>query len=138
MNATKTLVNSLVKAGGDPQGVLSSTGYRECEKATAEVREYHCDLSRRLVHGSQCVALRSEVKLLRGSLRDSEGLKDKYYSALVAAENRLDRWKSNTVSAIQSRTEAVQSTESAQEETHQKMSSPEVSPSVNWWEFWSS
>lgn len=42
MNATKTLVNSLVKASGDPQGALSSTGYRECEKATAEVRKYNC------------------------------------------------------------------------------------------------
>ena len=89
-------------------------------------------------HGSQCVALRSEVKLLRGNLRESEELKDKYYSALVAAENRLDRWKSNTVAAIQSRTEAAQSIESAQEELPRKTSSPEVSSSVNWWEFWPS
>jgi E3 ubiquitin-protein ligase BRE1 len=88
----------------------------------------------------QCVALRSQMDVMRVRLEDSEVQRDKYHAALVATENRLDRLRSGTVLKMQSRgpTDEQEPKEEAIEEPQRKPSSPAVSGSVDWWESWSS
>jgi E3 ubiquitin-protein ligase BRE1 len=77
---------------------------------------------------------------MRVKLEDSEVQRDKYHTALVATENRLDRLGSGTVLKMQSRGAMPEQEpkEEVIEEPQRKPSSPAVSGSVNWWESWSS
>jgi hypothetical protein len=77
---------------------------------------------------------------MRVKLEDVETQRDKYLATLVATENRLDRLRSGTVLKMQSRgaTHEKELKEEVIEEPQQKPSSPEVSGSVDWWEFCSS
>jgi hypothetical protein len=69
---------------------------------------------------------------MRTQLRNLEEEKEQIHSALIAAENSLDRSKSRTVLEMQARLEATRPTESMTEGSHRKTSSPsEVSASVN-------
>ena len=49
---------------------------------------------------AQCASLRAEVSLLSTRLRAAESQKDKYHEQLAAAEKRIDRLQSKTVSAM--------------------------------------
>jgi len=77
---------------------------------------------------------------MRVRLEDSEVQRDKYHEILVTAENRLDRLQSGTVLKMQSRGAMNEHEPKVEviEEPQRKPSSPAVSGSVNWWEFWSS
>lgn len=116
LNSTRILINRLVKAVGDEhENILSKTFFEDFEKATAE-----------------CNTLRSEVKIIRAQLQDSEEQKDRYHAALLAAETRLDRAQSRTILAMQLRTEIAEESDSVPRESNPKACSPEVSASVNW------
>ncbi|GLB37588.1 putative BRE1 E3 ubiquitin ligase [Lyophyllum shimeji] len=114
MNATQTLVTKLVKAGGDTQIHLpNGSTFPECQKATAE-----------------CIALQSQLDVISAKLQDSERQKEEYHEALLAAENRLDRFRSKTVLAVPSPVERKQEPrEEVIEESQRKPSSPEGSHS---------
>jgi hypothetical protein len=77
---------------------------------------------------------------MRVKLEDLETQRDKYLETLVATENRLDRLRSGTVLKMQSRgvLHEKEPKEEVIEEPQRKPSSPEVSGSVDWWEFCSS
>ncbi|KAF9482162.1 BRE1-domain-containing protein [Pholiota conissans] len=87
VNATQALVTRFVQL---EQGKLSrrlqSDGFPECQKAQNE-----------------CILLRSELSVLRERLKESESQKEAYHSSLVALENRIERSKSATVRATESR-----------------------------------
>jgi E3 ubiquitin-protein ligase BRE1 len=51
-------------------------------------------------------ALRSELELMRASLKDCLAQRDRYHSDLATAEMRLDRLQSRTVQAIHSRAQS--------------------------------
>lgn len=51
----------------------------------------------------KCTALRSELELMRASLKDCLAQRDRYHSDLATAEMRLDRLQSRTVQAIHGR-----------------------------------
>src|SRR6267154_3238096 len=54
----------------------------------------------------KCTALRSELELMRASLKDCLAQRDKYHSDLATAEMRLDRLQSRTVQAIHGRAQS--------------------------------
>ena len=84
-----------------------------------------------LISHSQCVLLRSEVNLLRAKLEDSESLKAEYHSALVAAENRLERSQSTIVHEVEGKGKIQELEEFLDgKEEVRKPSSPAVSGSV--------
>ncbi|KAK2464239.1 hypothetical protein APHAL10511_003696 [Amanita phalloides] len=70
---------------------------------------------------TECAALRSELDLLRARLKDSETLKEQYHTALVSAENRIERTKSSTVVEMERRSMAKSD---VPEESQRKPSSP--------------
>ena len=76
--------------------------------------------------------MRSELDLLRARLKDSEALKEQYHTALIAAENRVERARSSTVTEMEKR---IAVNRDGSEEPQRKPSSPAVSGSVHWWEF---
>jgi E3 ubiquitin-protein ligase BRE1 len=55
---------------------------------------------------SKCTALRSELELMRASLKDCLVQRDRYHSDLAAAEMRLDRLQSRTVQEIHGRAQS--------------------------------
>ncbi|KAG6920311.1 hypothetical protein DXG01_005080 [Tephrocybe rancida] len=115
MSATQSLVTHLVKAGESSQAhSLNGDAVWGHQKETAER-----------------ISLQSQLDLARANLRDAEELKERYRTDLQAAENRLDRLRSKTVSAMQSRTPEQQTTssEGATEESQRKPSSPAGSKS---------
>jgi E3 ubiquitin-protein ligase BRE1 len=54
----------------------------------------------------KCTALRSELELMRASLKDCLAQRDRYHSDLATAEMRLDRLQSRTVQAIHGRAQS--------------------------------
>ncbi|KAJ7178373.1 hypothetical protein C8R43DRAFT_455971 [Mycena crocata] len=113
MQATQNLVTKFVSLGS---GSLSGgDAYIRCQKAQTE-----------------CAALRSEVQVMHGKLRESEAQKYRYHEQLLAAETAADRLRSKTVLAIKPRSETV-TAESPGETTEEiKPSSPVVSGLVNY------
>ncbi|KAJ7072145.1 hypothetical protein C8F01DRAFT_1243222 [Mycena amicta] len=105
MAATRNLVSRVANlapsSGGD--------AYIKCQKAQTE-----------------CGALRSEMQVMAGRLRESEALKVRYHEQLQAAEAAADRLRSKTIMAQKSRSE--ESTGGATEE-QKKPSSPVPSTS---------
>lgn len=87
------------------------------------------------LHSVKCASLRSEVSLLHAKLHDTESQKEKYHERLVAAEKRVDRLQSKTVAAMNPHKPAAKA-EVRDESPQETPSSPTVSGSVNWWEFW--
>lgn len=97
---------------------------------------------------TQCAALQSQLQITRKKLTECEEARDKYHDELVAAQNRLERSKSQTVLAVESKSALPTSTSSttapspqphqhqqrpngdAAEDTQRKPSSPSVSGSV--------
>lgn len=75
------------------------------------------------------MALRSEIQVINGKLRDVEAQKSQLHEQLVAAETAADRLRSKTVQAIKPRSETV-SAQSPKEE-QRKPSSPVVSGLVD-------
>lgn len=87
----------------------------------------------------KCTALRSELELMRASLKDCLAQRDRYHSDLATAEMRLDRLQSRTVQAIHGRAlsppkeavvkeeEGVEEKEVEPEEEQRVSSSPAVS-----------
>ncbi|KAN0112027.1 BRE1 E3 ubiquitin ligase domain containing protein [Russula decolorans] len=55
---------------------------------------------------TECTALRSELELMRASLKDCLAQRDRYHSDLATAEMRLDRLQSRTVQAIHGRAQS--------------------------------
>ncbi|KAI0001315.1 BRE1-domain-containing protein [Russula compacta] len=55
---------------------------------------------------TECTALRSELELMRATLKDCLTQRDRYHSDLAAAEMRLDRLQSRTVQAIHGRAQS--------------------------------
>ena len=51
----------------------------------------------------QCIALKSEITLVRKKLHETESQNKRYHADLVAAETRADRLRSSTVLAMQAR-----------------------------------
>ncbi|KAK7472721.1 E3 ubiquitin-protein ligase bre1 [Stygiomarasmius scandens] len=80
-NATESLMSKLVKNGSLKS---SRDVVDQCHKAQSE-----------------SAALKAQVDVLRGRLTDMEELKERYQADLAASENRLERFKSRTVQAIQ-------------------------------------
>ncbi|KAI0281031.1 BRE1 E3 ubiquitin ligase-domain-containing protein [Russula aff. rugulosa BPL654] len=88
---------------------------------------------------TECTALRSELELMRASLKDCLAQRDRYHSDLANAEMRLDRLQSRTVQAIYGRAqsppkeaavkeeEGVEEKEEEPEEEQRMSSSPAVS-----------
>jgi len=77
------------------------------------------------------------MNVMRVQLRDSVAERESLQSALAFAEIRADRLQSKTVLEMQARA-VVKSEpkEETSEELQRKLPSPpEVSGSVNWWEF---
>ena len=74
--------------------------------------------------------------MLRAKLQDSESQKENYHSALVAAENHLERTHSRSVRDAESRAKVkLPEVSEEKEEVERKPSSPVVSGSVIiWWE----
>lgn len=97
----------------------------------------------------KCTALRSELELMRASLKDCLAQRDRYHSDLATAEMRLDRLQSRTVQAIYGRAqsplkeaavkveEGVEEKEEEPEEEQRMSSSPAVSgqPVYRWERF---
>ena len=87
----------------------------------------------------KCTALRSELELMRSSLKDCLAQRDRYHSDLTTAEMRLDRLQSRTVQAVHGRAqsppkeavikeeEGVEEKEVEPEEEQRMSSSPAVS-----------
>ncbi|KAJ7902091.1 hypothetical protein B0H14DRAFT_2669873 [Mycena olivaceomarginata] len=101
MQATRNLVTKFVSLGSSSGG----DAYIRCQKVQTE-----------------CVALRSEIQVINGKLRDVEAQKSQLHEQLVAAETAADRLRSKTVQAIKPRSETV-SAQSPKEE-QRKPSSP--------------
>ena len=78
------------------------------------------------------MALRSEMQVINGKLRESDAQKSRYHEQLLAAEIAADRLRSKTVVATKPRSH-VDSAEAASDATEeqQKPSSPAVSGLVN-------
>jgi len=84
-----------------------------------------------LISLSQRVLLQSEVNVLRAKLEDSESLKAEYHSALVAAENRLERSQSTIVHEVEGKGKNQEREEFMDGKGEvRKPSSPAVSGSV--------
>lgn len=73
---------------------------------------------------------------MRARLKDSEEQKEKYHLALISAETRVDRLRSSTVLAMQSRVATDTHEMKSEDEPQRKPPSPAVSGPVNWWEFY--
>ncbi|KAJ7346872.1 BRE1 E3 ubiquitin ligase-domain-containing protein [Mycena albidolilacea] len=101
MQATRNLVTKFASLGSGSGG----DAYIRCQKVQTE-----------------CVALRSEIQVINGKLRDVEAQKSQLHEQLVAAETAADRLRSKTVQAIKPRSETV-SAQSPKEE-QRKPSSP--------------
>jgi E3 ubiquitin-protein ligase BRE1 len=156
MNATQTLLTRFIQLGGQSTSfLLRDDFYLSCQRAQTEVRNFTILWGPFLTEivMVQCIALRSQMDLMRVKLRDSVAEKESLHTALVAAQTRADRLQSETVLAMQARAavrkrEAEQQKgeqqqepkeeESSSEEPQRKLpSSPEVSGlgQPNWWEF---
>nr|GAT44637.1 allantoicase [Mycena chlorophos] len=107
MAVTRTLVsrvaNLVPSSGGD--------AYIKYQKAQAE-----------------CAALRSEMHVMAGQLRDAESLKHRYHEQLQAAETAVDRLRSKTIMAQQKRAEKQENGGPTEEQ--KKPSSPVPSTSA--------
>lgn len=81
---------------------------------------------------SQSFLLRSELNILRIKLQDSEAQREKYHTALVAAENRFERSQSAIVHEVEGRSKSRDPDDGAEEkeDVPRKPSSPAVSGSV--------
>ncbi|KAF8160794.1 BRE1 E3 ubiquitin ligase-domain-containing protein [Crassisporium funariophilum] len=112
INVTQALVTKFVQLGGDNQNhVIHSEVFPECQSAQNE-----------------CVVLQSKINILQARLDDSESQKENFHKALVAAENQLERSRSSTVMAMESRAKDKPSEVSEEkEELQRKPSSPAVS-----------
>ncbi|TFK44380.1 hypothetical protein BDQ12DRAFT_672875 [Crucibulum laeve] len=114
MNTTQTLVTKFVQLGeGSQSRLLQGHAYTECQKAQTE-----------------CVALKSQISIMRARLKDCETQREQYYSALLAAENRLERSRSGTVQAIEVRNKSEGAEDVKSEEPERKPSSPAQSSEV--------
>ncbi|KAK7005736.1 putative allantoicase [Favolaschia claudopus] len=82
MQVTQSLVTKFVNLGGGSQ-ISGGDGYVRLQKAQTE-----------------CVALKSEIQVLSGKLRDSETQKYELHEKLVVAETAADRLRSKTVQDI--------------------------------------
>ncbi|KAF8200665.1 BRE1 E3 ubiquitin ligase-domain-containing protein [Pholiota molesta] len=117
VNATQALVTRFVQLEqGAKSRRLASESFPECQKAQNE-----------------CILLRSELNLLRERLKESESQKQAYHSSLVALENRMERSKSATVRATESReprneTKGNEVGNEKKEEAPRKPPSPAPSP----------
>jgi E3 ubiquitin-protein ligase BRE1 len=140
MNATQTLLTKFMRLGGQNSlQLLHDEAYLSCQRAQTEVR-YCLAIShlRYLTGIGQCIALRSQVDVMRVKLRDSVAENETLHTALVAAQTQADRLQSSTVLAMQARAAVHEQKpkEEEIEEPQQKLPSPpEVSGLVNWWEF---
>ncbi|KAF8635226.1 hypothetical protein AX17_004001 [Amanita inopinata Kibby_2008] len=105
--ATQSLVTKFAQLNGTKLGAIDT--YVECQRAQTE-----------------CAALRSQLDMLRARLQESDALKEQYYTALVAAENRVERTRSSTVKEMEGRaaTEKVDTKSDGSEESQRKPSSP--------------
>ncbi|KIJ19161.1 hypothetical protein PAXINDRAFT_166993 [Paxillus involutus ATCC 200175] len=81
MHTTQRLVTSFLKSR---PVVLNDLTYQRCQKAQTE-----------------CTALRSEVAVMRKKLEAAESDRERCQEELSAAEMRIDRLQSSTVSAVQ-------------------------------------
>ncbi|KAF7792349.1 hypothetical protein EIP86_003385 [Pleurotus ostreatoroseus] len=109
MQATEQLVVAFVKLS--KQGGLNVTQddtFKQCQEAQTE-----------------CAALRSEVSLLQAKLKNTQSEKENYRERLQAAEKRIDRLQSKTVSAMNLHKEPVQP-ETKDEPRQDTPSSPTV------------
>jgi hypothetical protein len=102
---------------------------------------YHLCLDNPIFHLTvtlQCLALKSEITLVRKKLHETESQNKKYHAELVAAETRADRLRSSTVLAMQARVSEDKKEpkgEEIEEPKPEAPPSPPVSGSANWWEF---
>ncbi|KAG6866699.1 hypothetical protein C0991_011358 [Blastosporella zonata] len=113
MDVTQTLVTHLVKAGESSQAHLSNA---------STIWDRQKEMAER-------VSLKSQLDLVQSNLRDAQEQKEQYRKDLQTVENRLDRLRSKTVSAMQSHTPEQRLTEEAIEESQRKPSSPAGSKS---------
>ncbi|KAF9010533.1 BRE1 E3 ubiquitin ligase-domain-containing protein [Cyathus striatus] len=118
MNATQSLVTRFVQLNRSSKSQLTPMdGYIQCQKAQTE-----------------CAALRSQLTVVQSQLEDCKTQKDRYYTALTAAENRLERSKSGTVQVIESRQSTSEKLEvkgEEKEEAQGKPSSPARTPEIS-------
>ncbi|KAF9049980.1 BRE1 E3 ubiquitin ligase-domain-containing protein [Panaeolus papilionaceus] len=118
VNATQALVTKFVQLGphNGPR-VVASDAFPQCQKAQNE-----------------CHVLRSELSVLRAKLEDCENQKHQYHTALMSAQNQLERSKSQTVRMVETRSNLERDGESGQEgkeEVQRTPSSPAVSSTPN-------
>lgn len=132
MHATKDLVNTFVRLGGQALETKEDL-FRKCCMAQSEVSNlFPLSVSEIKFFPSKCISLRSELSLSRAKLRDVEVERDKYREDLAATERRLDRLQSNTVAVVQGR---PTKNEMKAESPEPVPEPPAVSGLVNWWEF---
>ena len=138
MHSTQKLITSFLQLSAQKQPtVLHDEAYRNCQKAQSEVisLSYSIFIPNRVF---QCIALKSEIILVRKKLHETESQNKRYHADLVAAETRADRLRSSTVLAMQARASQEKTEPKAEEVEEAKPEtppSPPVSGSVNWWEF---
>ncbi|KZP34223.1 BRE1-domain-containing protein [Athelia psychrophila] len=111
MQTTQQLITSFMQMGMKSQpNALHDRAYQDCQKAQNE-----------------CLALRSEMSLVRKQLRASEEQNQQYRADLAAAETRADRLQSRTVQAIEARS-PEEKQEQRMEESEERKSNSSASP----------
>jgi E3 ubiquitin-protein ligase BRE1 len=136
MHSTQKLITSFMQLSAQKQStVLHNETHRQCQKAQNEVTLPSAYCFHRLTVASQCIALKSEISLMRKKLHDTESQSKRYHADLVAAETRADRLRSSTVLAMQARAsegKKESKAEDVEEPKPEAPPSPPVSGPVNW------
>ncbi|KAF9568023.1 BRE1-domain-containing protein [Agrocybe pediades] len=109
-NATQALVTKFVQLGEEKHSdLLQNERFEAYQKAQNE-----------------CIVLRSELNVLQTRLQESQADKENYHDALVAAENRYYRSKSEIVREMETRGQAPEKVKD--ERAEERRSSPAALP----------
>ncbi|KIM91914.1 hypothetical protein PILCRDRAFT_809908 [Piloderma croceum F 1598] len=112
VHSTQSLITSFIQLSTQKQPtVLRDEAYRQCQKAQTE-----------------CLALKSEITLVRKKLHETETQNKKYHAELVAAETRADRLRSSTVLAMQARASEDKKEPKGEETEEPKLVAPPSPP----------
>ncbi|KAF7977744.1 hypothetical protein HWV62_2826 [Athelia sp. TMB] len=108
MQTTQELITTFMQIGTKSHpAALHDRAYQDCQKAQNE-----------------CLALKSEISLVRKQLRVSEEQNQQYRVDLAAAETRADRLRSKTVQALQARSPEEKQDSKMEESDERKSKSP--------------
>jgi E3 ubiquitin-protein ligase BRE1 len=137
--ATQQLVTKFVQLSG-PNNFPPSRHemYAKAQEAQTQVRDSVVQFPPFLILlQRQCIALRSELDIMRAESQNSANEMEALRAALRSAEGRVDRLRSKTIQAMEAQTPAAKQ-EVKQEESDEshpvQPSPPEVSGLANWWE----